>query len=85
MGSPATINQQKDHALKARRLYVQKPGSNNEWLTLAYVTQQDSEPSVLAINQHSEDDFIGVFTHKVRDNGGARKFSRFRIVKLALI
>ena len=67
-------NQSKDYALKARRLYAKKAGSDSEWLTLAYATQQDSEPSVLAINHHSEDDFIGVFTHKVRDNGGARKF-----------
>ena len=67
-------NQQKDHALKARRLYAKKAGSDSEWLTLAYETQQDPDPSVLTINHHSEDDFIGVFTHKVRDNGGARKF-----------
>ena len=76
-------NQQKDHALKARRLYAKKLGSNNEWLTLAYATQQDSEPSVLAINHHSEDDFIGVFTHKVRDNGGAHKFSPIPYSKIS--
>ena len=65
-------NLSKDYALKARRLYSKQPDS--KWLTLAYETQQDPEPSVLTINHHSEEDFIGVFTHKVRDNGGARKF-----------
>ena len=76
-------NQQKDHALKARRLYAKKPGSNSEWLTLAYETQQDPEPSVLTINHHSEDDFIGVFSHKVRDNGGARKFQPIPYSKIS--
>ena len=38
---------------------------------------------MLAINHHSEDDFIGVFTHKVRDNGGARKFQPIPYSKIS--
>ena len=67
-------NQQKDHALKARRLYAREQGSAGKWLTLAYDSEGGSEPGALGINHHCEEDFVGTFAYKIKTDGSAHKF-----------